>query len=121
MPRENSPPSNGSVDLSLLKTWNAKSLTSIEDCLPHRFRAVACQRPLAPAVRSWDRNLDYCQLDALSDFLAHKILSENGVGVETIIPLACEKAASTIVALLAISKTDGAFLPPDISHSKERL
>ncbi|PNY28935.1 Nonribosomal peptide synthetase [Tolypocladium capitatum] len=110
-----------SVDLSILKSWNAKTPTAVEACIPHRVRAVALQHPLAPAVCSWDRNLDYGQLDMLSDCLAYRIRAEYGVGPEIIVPFACEKAASAVVILLAISKAGAAFLPLDITHSPERL
>ncbi|MCJ1251300.1 hypothetical protein MMC30_008532 [Trapelia coarctata] len=119
LPQQHPPLS--SVDLSLLKSWNAKTPAAVEECIPHRVRAVARQRPLAPAVCSWDRNLDYGQLDMLSDCLAYKIRVEYGMGVEAIVPFACEKAASAIVILLAISKAGAAFLPLDITHSPERL
>lgn len=112
---------NDKVDMSLLKIWNAKTPTAVEETIPHRVRAIALQHPLAPALCSWDRNLDYSQLDMLSDYLAYKLRVEYGAGLEEIVPFACEKAASAIVILLAISKSGAAFLPLDITHSQERL
>ncbi|KAF2725990.1 acetyl-CoA synthetase-like protein [Polychaeton citri CBS 116435] len=122
--RESSPlehaPIN-SIDLSLLKSWNATTPVTVEACIPHRVRAIVRQQPNAPAVCSWDRNLNYGQLDTLSDCLALKLREDYGVKAETIVPFACEKSASAVVILLAISKAGGAFLPLDISHSRARL
>ncbi|TPX07060.1 uncharacterized protein E0L32_011048 [Thyridium curvatum] len=109
------------TDLLLLKSWNSKTPAAVEECIPHRVRSVASRHPLAPAVCSWDRNLDYGQLDMLSDCLAYKILTEYGIGVEMIVPFACEKAASAIVCLLAISKCGAAFLPLDTTYTPDRL
>lgn len=109
------------ADMSLLQRWNTPAPLAFKECFPQRAREVARQRPLAPAVCSWDQNLDYCQLDLLSDYLAHKIIAQYGIGAEAVVPFACEKAASAIVILLAISKTGAAFLPLDITHPPERL
>jgi amino acid adenylation domain-containing protein len=110
-----------SGDLALLKNWNSKTPVAVETCIPHKVRAIARQQPLSPAVCAWDRNLDYQQLDMLSDTLAYRIRAEYGMGTENIVPFACEKAASAIVILLAISKAGAAFLPLDITHSPDRL
>ncbi|GKZ33154.1 nonribosomal peptide synthase [Aspergillus brasiliensis] len=119
--RPKSCPTLSRADMSLLQRWNTQAPAAFKECFPQRAREVARQRPLAPAVCSWDRNLDYGQLDLLSDYLARKIIARYGIGAEAVVPFACEKAASAIVILLAISKAGAAFLPLDITHPPERL
>ncbi|KAI1431433.1 acetyl-CoA synthetase-like protein [Xylaria sp. CBS 124048] len=111
----------GTEEFRLLKRWNAKIPVAVETCIPDIFRAVAQSQPTAPAVCSWDGNLDYGKLDALSDCLAYQLRVDHGVGTGTIVAFACEKAASAVVIVLAISKAGAAFLPLDNSHPPERL
>nr|QWC64747.1 XyaB [Xylariaceae sp.] len=111
----------GTEEFRLLKKWNAKIPVAVETCIPDIFRAVAQSQPTAPAVCSWDGNLDYGKLDALSDCLAYQLRVDHGVGTGTIVAFACEKAASAVVIVLAISKAGAAFLPLDNSHPPERL
>ncbi|KEY73046.1 hypothetical protein S7711_06120 [Stachybotrys chartarum IBT 7711] len=110
-----------STDILLLSTWNERNPEAVEECFPHRVRDICSQRPLAPAVCSWDRNLSYSQLESLSDYLAYEIVTSYGIGAETIVPFFCEKAASAIVVILGILKAGAAFLPMDITHSPDRL
>ncbi|TPX13822.1 uncharacterized protein E0L32_005766 [Thyridium curvatum] len=77
-------------------------------------------RPLAPAVHAWDGDLTYSQLDELSSRLAAHI-SSFGVRPDDIVPILCDKAAVTIVCMLAVLKANGAFVALDVSHPDERL
>lgn len=108
--------------LSLLKQWNAECpATAVDASVLSVFRSVAQAQDLAPAVCSWDRDLNYSELDRLSDRLAYKLRVEHGVRADTIVAFCCVKAASAVVVMLAMWKAGAGFLPLDISHPPDRL
>ncbi|GAO17613.1 hypothetical protein UVI_02050960 [Ustilaginoidea virens] len=107
-------------DLSQIREWNSKTPICRQTCLHAVIEEQARRRPLAPAVCSWDGNLAYVELQALSTKLAH-MLSRLGVGPEILVPCAFEKSKYAVVATLAVLKAGGAFVPLDASHPRERL
>ena len=72
------------------------------------------------AICSWDGEISYAELDHLSQQLAYRLRSSN-VGPESMVPLLFEKSLWTIVAMMAVMKAGGAFVPLDPSHPKDRL
>ena len=72
------------------------------------------------AICSWDGELSYAELDRVSQQLACRLRSSN-VGPESMVPLLFEKSLWTILAMMAVMRAGGAFVPLDPSHPKERL
>jgi amino acid adenylation domain-containing protein len=68
--------------------------------------------PDAPAVRSWDRDLTYRQLEELSSRLAHWLVRQ-GVGPNVFVACAFYKSTWAIVARLAILMAGGAYICVD--------
>ncbi|KJZ75318.1 hypothetical protein HIM_05244 [Hirsutella minnesotensis 3608] len=99
--------------------WNTKIPVRREACLHSVFEEHARSRPQAPAVCSWDGEMSYAELNALSTNLAHK-LAQLGVGPEVMVPYAFEKSVYAVVATLAVLKAGGAFVPLDVSHPRDR-
>ncbi|WP_329218544.1 amino acid adenylation domain-containing protein [Streptomyces sp. NBC_01485] len=64
--------------------------------------------------------LTYAQLHARSNQLA-RLLVARGVGPETIVAVALPRSPELVVALLAVLKTGGAYLPLDLDHPAERI
>src|SRR5439155_21040736 len=60
------------------------------------------------------------ELDARANQLAHH-LTTLGVGAETRVGICLERSVETIVALLAVLKAGGAYLPLDPAYPPERL
>ncbi|GFP57555.1 nonribosomal peptide synthetase lcsA [Trichoderma asperellum] len=71
------------------------------------------------ALFSSEDSLTYAELDGLSDALATHLLSF-GVGPEVVVPFCMEKSVWAIVAMLAIMKAGGVYLPLDPSHPVNR-
>jgi non-ribosomal peptide synthetase component F len=110
------------IDCATIYEWNKDPLPFINKCVHKAFAEKARSQPQAVAVRSWDAQFSYKELDHFSDALAHYLL-ELGVGVigTDFVPLCFEKSAFTIVAMLAVLKVGGAFVPLDPAHPISRL
>ena len=76
--------------------------------------------PDAPAFITPDETLTYRELDRRSSELATK-LRALGVGPEIIVGVRLERSLSLAVALMAVFKAGGAYLPLDPAHPAERL
>ncbi|GAA1217523.1 hypothetical protein GCM10009665_04230 [Kitasatospora nipponensis] len=83
-------------------------------------RAQAARAPQALAVLAEDGELSYRELDARSDRLARELL---GLGMRpgAVLPVCLPRGADLVVALLAVLKAGGAYLPLDPTHPDRRL
>ena len=81
--------------------------------------SVAAQ-PQAIALRQGTRSLDYAQLDACANRLAHRLRAA-GVGPESLVGLALARSPELLVAQLAVLKAGGAYVPLDPDYPRERL
>ena len=84
------------------------------------FADRVSRSPEAVAVRSGGSGLSYRELDARSDRLA-RALAGAGVGPETVVGLCVPRGVGTVVALLAVWKAGGAYLPLDPGYPAARL
>ncbi|MFE5245126.1 amino acid adenylation domain-containing protein, partial [Streptomyces sp. NPDC056627] len=87
--------------------------------LPQTY-AAAPRDPSATAVVCGGTTLTYAELDARTNRLA-RLLIEAGVGPETVVALALPRSVETVVAVLAVSKAGGAYLPIDPSLPVDRI
>ena len=81
-------------------------------------RAAAC--PEAVAVVSGERALTYRELDAAASRLAWR-LRELGVGPEVVVGVCLPRGPDLVVALLAVLRAGGAYLPLDPDYPPARL
>ncbi|ATL25759.1 Siderophore biosynthesis non-ribosomal peptide synthetase modules, Bacillibactin synthetase component F [Streptomyces formicae] len=84
------------------------------------FEARARRTPNATAVLDGDEQLTYAELERRANRLAH-LLIERGVGPERLVALALPRSAGMIVALLAVLKAGGAYLPVDATYPRQRI
>jgi len=84
------------------------------------FARVAAQRPDAPALCFRGATVTYAQLQERSDRLAAQ-LRAHGVGPGCAVAMALERSPVAIVAVLAILKAGGCYLPVDAGHPPARL
>ncbi|NLE78061.1 MAG: non-ribosomal peptide synthase/polyketide synthase, partial [Rhodococcus sp.] len=80
----------------------------------------ALRTPNELAVLFEGERLDYAQLHRDSNRLAH-LLIERGVTPESIVAIALPRSTSLIVAILAVVKAGGAYLPLDTGYPADRL
>ncbi|HEX5760628.1 MAG TPA: non-ribosomal peptide synthase/polyketide synthase [Thermoanaerobaculia bacterium] len=105
----------------VLVEWNDTAVVlPAEPTIPALFARQARERADAVAL-VWDGgSLSYGELEARSNRLARR-LARLGVSAESLVGVALERSAELIVALLAIVKTGGAYLPLDPEYPRDRL
>ncbi|KAJ5695472.1 hypothetical protein N7536_005884 [Penicillium majusculum] len=79
----------------------------------------AQQRPTAMALDAFDRQWTYGDLDYASSALAAQ-LQAMGVGRGVFVPTCFNKTSWAVVAMLAVNRAGGAFVPCDPSQPAER-
>ncbi|HSD46983.1 MAG TPA: amino acid adenylation domain-containing protein, partial [Pyrinomonadaceae bacterium] len=105
----------------MIEEWNATEAAFPENvCLHELFEKQVELTPDAVAVSFEDQGLSYAQLNARANRLAN-YLRRAGVGPETPVALYLERSIDQIVALLAVLKAGGAFLPLETMHPKGRV
>lgn len=85
-----------------------------------RIAALAAAAPHASAVADAERTLTRGELEARAGALAQRLVTA-GVGPEVRVGIALSRSVNLFVALLAIMKTGGAFVPLDPAHPVDRL
>ncbi|MCB0165296.1 MAG: amino acid adenylation domain-containing protein [Anaerolineae bacterium] len=101
--------------------WNATQAHSPKDkTIPQLFAEQVQRTPHQMAVLDTTERLTYRQLDERANQVAHHLQAQ-GVTTETLVAVCLDRSATMIVALLAVLKAGGAYLPLDPSHPAERL
>ncbi|WP_194813355.1 non-ribosomal peptide synthase/polyketide synthase [Nocardia sp. XZ_19_385] len=117
----------GSIDLlgaeereSVLHRWNDTAVDVADHTLNGLFQAQVARTPDAVAVVCADTELTYQELDRRAERLAHRLTAQ-GVGPDAIVAVALPRSADLIVALSAVLKAGGAYLPIDPAYPSDRL
>ena len=111
----------GNWDLSKAIEWNSHHKTNaVEDLLHAQFERQAALRPNKVAVKGWDYEMTYCQLNQAANRLAHHLVNAYGVQLDDFIHVCFEKSFWFIVAILAINKAGACWVPLDPSHPFSR-
>ncbi|MGE0127963.1 MAG: amino acid adenylation domain-containing protein [Blastocatellales bacterium] len=104
-----------------LLEWNKSDARyPAETCLHQLFEAQAARTPNAIAVTFEGERMSYQQLNARANQLAHR-LRALGVGPDVLVALCLDRSLDMVVAILAVLKAGGAYLPLDLAYPKDRL
>lgn len=105
----------------LLKKWNDTSIELPQVSAIHElFEANATDSPESVAIVYRDQHLTYSALNARANQLAHYLRTQ-GVEPGTLVGIYMERCIDAVIAILAVLKAGGAYLPLDASYPKERL
>lgn len=107
-------------DLDHIQRWNMSLPPKIDACVHDLVFQNAQSSPQSPALCSWDGNITYRQLDALTSRLSRHLIS-TGIRHDTLVPVCFRKSMYAVIAMVAVLRTGGAFVPLDPSHPKDRL
>jgi non-ribosomal peptide synthetase component F len=84
------------------------------DLIHQMVERQAAIHPKSTAVICDSERLTYAELNCRANQLA-RLLCEKGVGPESIVGLYTERSIQTVIAILAILKAGGSYLPIDLA------
>ncbi|AQA22073.1 amino acid adenylation domain protein [Rhodococcus sp. MTM3W5.2] len=115
-------------DLSLLtagereltvRAWNDTDRDHDDATLPLLLDAAAARRPDAAALTFAGHTATFAEFDADVNRLARWLISR-GVGPESVVGVAMHRSSEQIVAIHAVVRAGGAYLPIDPQHPESR-
>lgn len=107
--------------LHILHVWNDTGVDREPGtCLHQLFEQQATLVPEAIAVVFEESSLTYRELNDQANQLAHCLLAQE-IGPDVLVGICMERSLDLVVALLAVLKAGGAFVPLDPDYPSERL
>lgn len=95
----------------LIHRFNSTAAVYPRDkCVHEAFSELAAKEPDKTALVFENKKYTYGQLDKMSDSLAH-FLHDKGIGSKDIVPIIAHRSPYIIIAMLAVLKTGGAYMP----------
>ncbi|MET8582263.1 amino acid adenylation domain-containing protein [Streptomyces collinus] len=105
----------------LLADWNdTRAPYSADRSLPDLLAASARRHADRTALVFGDRTLTYAEFDARTDALADQ-LRRRGVSPDTVVGVHMERSLEMVIALWAVMKAGGAYLPLEPGYPADRL
>ena len=114
------------AELRLLESWSSGPSAidaqpeSEPQTIPARFAAQVARDPDATAVVFGTKSMTYAELDRRSNALAWQ-LRRRGVATDAPVGVALERGPDLIIALLAVLKAGGAYLPIEAGTPAPRV
>ncbi len=105
----------------ILEDWNdtAAPYPSTQT-IPGCFALQVAHAETAIALRSWQQELTYSELNKRANRLAHRLIGK-GVKREAAVAILMERSVDMVVATLAVLKAGGAYLPLHPAYPLERM
>ncbi|MFC0540685.1 amino acid adenylation domain-containing protein [Kutzneria chonburiensis] len=104
----------------LVRQWQRAEGPELSASVPDLFAAQVDRSPDAVAITCDGLELSYRDLADRVDRLA-RVLRGRGVGADTVVAVALPRSAELVVALLAVLRAGGAYLPVDPRYPSQRL
>ncbi|KAK1967729.1 acetyl-CoA synthetase-like protein [Colletotrichum sublineola] len=108
-------------DLCRIESWNSSVSDPVECCVHHLIEKKVQEQPHRPALVSHDASLSYAEMDLWANQISQQIIATNLVKPGDFVGLCFDKSASAILAMIAVLKAGGAFLPLNPDHPPARL
>ncbi len=103
-----------------LEAYNATAHVLPDVSLTELIERGMAATPDAPALRFDGAELSYAELDRRTAALAVS-LQARGVGAEVIVAVALPRSLELVIALVAVLRAGGAYLPLDLEHPTDRI
>jgi amino acid adenylation domain-containing protein len=104
----------------IVTDWNDTAGPVARTLVPELFAAQAARTPEAVALVGADAELSYGELEERANRLARKLIA-HGIGPESVVALVLERSPELVVAVLAVLKAGGAYLPIDPGQPVDRI
>ncbi|ANZ40481.1 hypothetical protein BBK82_35180 [Lentzea guizhouensis] len=104
----------------VLEEWNTAAADVSAASVVEVFEAQVRATPDATALVVGDRSLSFAELNAWANRVA-RVFVASGVGPERLVALSLPRSVEFVVALLAIWKAGGVYLPVDPSLPADRV
>uniref|UniRef100_UPI003CC80DA8 non-ribosomal peptide synthetase n=1 Tax=Nocardia gipuzkoensis TaxID=2749991 RepID=UPI003CC80DA8 len=101
-------------------SWNASGHRVPDRFLHEGFDAQVRRTPDAVALVTDTEQYSYAELSDRADRLARMLIGL-GVGPEALVVLALPRSADLVVAMYAVARAGGAYVPVDPAHPAERV
>ncbi|MEV2240432.1 amino acid adenylation domain-containing protein [Micromonospora sp. NPDC049891] len=92
----------------------------VSDLAHRRIAGRARETPDSEAIRFEDRVLTYAEVDRRANQLAHWLRGQ-GVDRDVLVGLCLQRSLETVIAILAVHRAGGAYLPLDPDYPRARL
>ncbi|PAT40585.1 non-ribosomal peptide synthetase, partial [Vandammella animalimorsus] len=100
--------------------FNATAHPVPQTTLAALIEAQMQRSPQATALEYEGQSLSYAELDARTSALAQALVAQ-GVGPDALVAVALPRSLELLIALVAVLRAGGAYLPLDLQHPSERL
>jgi pristinamycin I synthase-3/4 len=104
----------------VLEDFNPKAQPVKKTDVTEMFEAQVALTPDAKALTYADESITFAELNQRANCLAHYLVAQ-GAGPEKLVAICLDRSAEMLVAMLAILKTGGAYLPLDPAFPEERI
>jgi natural product biosynthesis luciferase-like monooxygenase protein len=105
----------------LIREWNRTETAYDRDACVHQLIERQVERtPNAAALVYADEELTYAELNARANRLAHLLIAK-GVRPDVPVGVCIERSHAMVIAVLAVLKAGGAYIPMDPSYPPKRL
>ncbi|GLY50354.1 hypothetical protein Lesp01_40100 [Lentzea sp. NBRC 102530] len=106
--------------VTVLERWNDTGSAGPVPAYHEVFQDRVARTPDATALVDGTRSWTFAEVNADANRLAHHLIAA-GAGPESVVALALPRSAELVVAILAVLKAGGAYLPIDPAHPAERI
>ena len=110
----------GAERRKVVENWNDTRCPAVRPSVDRSFRLCAAEKPNSPALVQGAQVLSYGEVDERVEALARR-LRARGVGPECAVGVLLDRSPEMVIALLAIWRAGGAYLPLDPVYPKARL
>jgi len=102
------------------RAWTAPAPSTGATTVADLLDTQIARRPDTPAIVSGDVTLTFAELGARSARLA-RLLIASGVGPDTVVGLSLPRSEQMLVAMIAVIRAGGTYVPMDPSYPSDRL